>query len=900
VKHSLSETPGLWETGFTRGQTLRYMLLPQVLPRVGKLFSSGFNGLPYFIAVVFNTLGLIPGIHPCLSLKHRKEYSVLNVLGIAAEHLTLDWKNIDKIVLFISILSGIVLLFIQIALFFAAIFSTSAFAYSGPGLGPRDANAFFRNDNEATDIAFQILNYVFGIPGIYGANATITPFHTGLHALFQFYSFGMVLIGTIVIIYLATAIILETAESGVPFGKRFNKAWAPVRLILFFGLLLPTPNGINLAQYFLLHAAKLGSNVATNAWLTFDKASRSAYMGEPSQLVAKPNIPNVNDIVGFMSLARVCSYAEGRARGYDIQPYIVYGAGAANSVSFANGPPPFSEVVEKSKGGTVLFRFGVKDENLYKSELGAVYPYCGDMTLTVVDQGQPGAAYMQQAYIEMLSCMWNGIGGSAFECNIDSFEGMAKVYADRYMVNEPRNPQAEMFFVHDTYKTQILMLLSSSLNKSLDQAVEKQASEGKWNENPALVRGWAGAGIWFNKIAEQNGALTSALFAKPAIQKFPDAIEYIRQKKQEQQSTVPAEEFCTPFMANGDSLPFDVPNQEDAALPMCMLYNYWASAHAVAFFKNVPESENQDTTGNIIIDTMNAVMGTRGLFDMCKNTNIHPLAQLATLGKGLVEHSIRGFGLAAGVGLTAGLASLLEKQSFAASLKGATSFFLTFASIGLILGFILFYVLPFMPFIYFFFALMTWIKAIFEAMVGMPLWALAHLQITGEGMPGDAAEAGYFYILEIFLRPICIIIGFVGSIIIFASMVKVLNQIFYLVIANLSGHNIDTTYTTGCFAPPGTNTGAGTATEEIYKRGVIDEFFLTVIYAIIVYLIGLPCFKLVDTIPDNIMRWLGAGISSFGSQDGDPAEKLMRYVSVGAGGVGAEMKGGLKGFGFLN
>ena len=54
-----------------------------------------------------------------------------------------------------------------------------------------------------------------------------------------------------------------------------------------------------------------------------------------------------------------------------------------------------------------------------------------------------------------------------------------------------------------------------------------------------------------------------------------------------------------------------------------------------------------------------------------------------------------------------------------------------------------------MPFIYFFFALAGWIKSIFEAVVAMPLRALAHLRIDGEGLPGPGATNGYFLLLEI-------------------------------------------------------------------------------------------------------------------------------------------------------
>ena len=201
-------------------------------------------------------------------------------------------------------------------------------------------------------------------------------------------------------------------------------------------------------------------------------------------------------------------------------------------------------------------------------------------------------------------------------------------------------------------------------------------------------------------------------------------------------------------------------------------------------------------------------------------------------------------------------------------------------------------------FLYFFFGVGSWLKGLFEAMVGIPLWALAHLRIDGEGLPGSAASAGYFLILEIFIRPILMVFGLLASIAIFAASVKVLNEIFYLVIANLSGH--DPISGASCFAhPDGAATGESGEAPFDYKsffRGPIDEFFFTVMYAIMVYMIGMSCFKLIDKVPDNILRWIADGVSSFGDTDVDPAEGLVSKVAI-AGSMAGQLKEGLGGFG---
>ncbi|HEU4839328.1 MAG TPA: DotA/TraY family protein [Micavibrio sp.] len=877
--------------GITRGQALRYLFLPQIFPRVSKLLGSGFINLPYFIVVVLNTVKIIPDGHPYLRRDHHGRYSIFQALAVGADNIPFNRKNIDKITIFGTILVGLALLIMQFLLCIAAIFTNPAFASNGPGLGPRTAEAFIGNNNAQSDLAFRLLDLVFGIPNIFNSsNQGTTPFHFGLQALFEFYSYGILLVGTFVIIYLTTTIVLETAQSGVPFGQRFNKAWAPVRLILFFGLLLPANNGINLAQYVVLESAKLGSNVATNAWLTFDKAANTPYLGNAAELVAMPNLPDLQSYISFMALSRTCSWAEGRINGYDVRPYIVFPTG--DPVDISTSVPAFSTLADRAKGGTLVIRLGVHDKERYKTEQGNVFPQCGELAMPLVDRAQPGSAFIQQAYLETIPCFWTVSSGSALQnCSTDIFSDMGRDFTARYsnaVLPEKNYPNMEPY-LWPAQRMSVAMMFNYDLEEAVKEGVKRQREQGDWNNNPALVRGWAGAGIWFNRIAEQNGAITAAIHAKPEPMLLPYVMEYIKKEKLRQDSNTPLTQLFTPMLSSGNMIRFETPQQRDVAVVLSQIFKAWGIEGVVPFYENTPVSYNQGQTGNVIIDVFNAMMGTQGLFDMCRNMNVSPLAQLSSMGRGLIEHSIRNFGMATG----AGLLTLLDKSNFKQTLKAATDFLLTFGSIGLLLGFLLFYVLPFLPFIYFFFAIMTWIKSIFEAMVGMPLWALAHLKIDGEGMPGDAAASGYFYILEIFLRPTVIIVSFLGGIIIFTAMVKVLNQIFYLVLTNLTGH-ISMAGTTDCFGPP----GSPGPSESEFKRGSIDEFFYTVIYTIVVYMIALPCFKLVDDIPDNIMRWLGAGISSFGSQDGDPARGLMTNVAGGATLIGGQMSGSVRNMGF--
>jgi hypothetical protein len=179
-------------------------------------------------------------------------------------------------------------------------------------------------------------------------------------------------------------------------------------------------------------------------------------------------------------------------------------------------------------------------------------------------------------------------------------------------------------------------------------------------------------------------------------------------------------------------------------------------------------------------------------------------------------------------------------------------------------------------------------------MVGAPLWALAHIKIDGDGLPGKAAMNGYFMILEIFLRPILIVVGLIGGMAIFTASVHILNEIFDTAVLRLTGIDIDAGNMCGdtTTLPPAEQAKIADQLGELDKH-VLDEFFFTVIYAIFVYMIAMSCFKMIDLIPNNIMRFIGTNISAFADDVQDPAENLGQYAAISGATIGGKVMGGL-------
>ncbi|MEM9469201.1 MAG: DotA/TraY family protein, partial [Pseudomonadota bacterium] len=413
-------------------------------------------------------------------------------------------------------------------------------------------------------------------------------------------------------------------------------------------------------------------------------------------------------------------------------------------------------------------------------------------------------------------------------------------------------------------------------------AVDRQlnfltSEEGSFELDPTIKQlGWGGAGVWFNSVAQMNGALVTALHGMPRIDRYPEVMEIVRKNKLESDENPSPRDLFTPSFSRIDDPLLGIPYAKDIAITLNQPYLFW--------IENKPAEQ---LSGNFFVDAMNVVLGTKGLFDMCKNAMAHPLAQLSAVGRSMIESSISAAGFTVLFSVLGVASSSVSSVTFAAS-----QFFGAITSVGLLIGFMLFYVIPFMPFLYFFFAVGGWVKSIFEAMVAVPLWALAHLRIDSDSIPGEAGLQGYYLLFEIFVRPILIVFGLIAAITIFAALVRVMNEIFYLAVSNLSG--FDTSTSSFCGRGDAINPPQGSAA---WARGPIDEFAFTMLYAVLAYMIGMACFKLIDMIPNQILRWVSAEISGFNDGNQDAAGGLLTYISLAGNQFGSQIGGGLSNLG---
>ncbi len=949
----------------------RYIAMPEIGPRIHALFMGGFGYIPYFLAVVYQMVGLLPSSHPYLYSSNIGRYGIRHVVAEAARNLTFSLKTIDQIILFIAVLAGLVIFAMQLLALVAVIFLQPASATM-----PTNWTEFFYISNNAyrrQDLAFMMLDMVFGVPytdssgtamgffescigatadacqdnfgtpvyewetptGATGSDMTGTglttavtsefgpfssgssgafpfPYHLGLHRIFQVYSNGLLVVAVVITSYFIVTILAETMQTGVAFGRRFNKTWVPLRIVIAFGLLMPFGSGLNSSQYVVLYAAKYGSAFASNGWRYFNDLLNMGYYGNELDLVAFPNEPKIEHFTRFMFIARTCKYAHD------------YYADIANrqewSATGNAGPPPPPPVVEAyilgaSASGTdvlqigtisydnaltflddhvdtMVIRFGINDDERYANELNGVSTTCGQLLLPLTDprdngDAAPGPYRMQSFYFTLITYMWLGVWPSV-GTPVESFTANRRhvnlvntfVTGARPVPPTPDpdpTPAGRDILIDSNYVNEYNQAVKDWLASQMQTAVNEQRASPLWgdpsqNTSPLYQKGWAGAGIWYNKVSEMNGSLVAAVAAIPAVDRYPDMMEHVAEIKAKYDSDVGAGEQFKVEATDIDSIKslMDGVSGYELAVVLWQAYNRWGVGEG---------GDSQQPADNPILSAISSILGLDGLYNLRENPTTHPLAMLSGIGRSLVESSIRSLGYAAVISGASVFGGKYVPKTLASL---SASFFVTIAMLGLTVGFLLFYVLPFLPFMYFFFAVGGWIKGIFEAMVGAPLWALAHIRIDGHGLSGQAALNGYYLIFEVFLRPILILFGLLASISIYSALVSVLNTAFSLAVANLGGFDLETS-----LRDP-------TILSLDMMRGLVDEFFYTVMYAMVVYLLGMSSFKLIDTIPNNILRWMGQSVATFGDQRENPAEGLVSRMSVGSQQATSKIGGGLQ------
>ncbi len=164
------------------------------------------------------------------------------------------------------------------------------------------------------------------------------------------YSNALLIVASVILLYHLLVMTGETAHQGVIGGKRTNQVWAPIRLVIAIGLLVPLASGLNSAQYITLQVIEWGSNMASRVWWAFLDQAGSGAGTSPT-----PHMPDVGAIAREAAKIGACMHL------INLNASKSGGGGAKNMITRRGYGPAILYGTEKYEalcGSVIIFAMG--------------------------------------------------------------------------------------------------------------------------------------------------------------------------------------------------------------------------------------------------------------------------------------------------------------------------------------------------------------------------------------------------------------------------------------------------------------------------------------------------------------------------------------------------------------
>jgi len=260
------------------------------------------------------------------------------------------------------------------------------------------------------------------------------------------------------------------------------------------------------------------------------------------------------------------------------------------------------------------------------------------------------------------------------------------------------------------------------------------------------------------------------------------------------------------------------------------------------------------------VSLISGVIQPLGLDNLLTNIDgANPISQLVNLGHVLINVSIMTWvtnvvatsfmsafdetlkSLASGLDWGTGVfpamlrgASYSIRSLFSNTLSAIIPILLSYLSFGFILA----YYLPLLPFIRFTMGAIGWFAAVFQAVLGMPMLMLGSISTSKGGIILGPQRGKYMMIVEIFFRPILMVFGMIGAILMLSLATYIFTDLYNFAWGISSSVTQHRSYT---------------------PASLLAGFAYIGIYVSTMYTIANTSFKMIDDVPQQVISWMGGG-----------------------------------------
>jgi len=684
------------------------------------------------------------------------------------------------------------------------------------------------NASAIPDYASACLDGIFGT----GANSTASVVGSGFGLMLSMYSNLILVFAGIIVIWIIISAVAETARSGIPLGKNFNHIWAPIRLVVALGLLVPLPSGLNSGQYVVISLAKWGSQQASTIWNAY-AAKITSNSGLPS--VSYDVTQNASFVAQNLQIA-VCNAIQnasgctGDGTGCQIAQTSYNPSSFPASSIIGQNTPTLTQTPDPS---TINIGWYVPDGGTPTPSPQAGYPICGALSIkaksanssiasnaTNCTQTPNTPACLAQTAEQSILTAQNATDISLVGSLQTAARDVQAVAQEMIASNANEPSSSAVSQIYNDYQN-TLSAYQNSQTLTIQAAINNYSSKLAASTQIAQQGGWLYAPVWLMNIVNANAAVSDAT-------------------KNIAAASGPVQ------LGNG----IIFPGSNDAGNSP---QNQWTMAQVIfnaAIPANITTPSPQTQYSTKILTSLSQLTDT---------TSKNPLALAGVYGRDMI---VTGFFLiepknvqdcyiagaiksplcdklaantAAGIsvlpGMSSGSNNLISKSNADPEMHGML---FPIGMVMISMGFLL-TMLTFIPLSRFILGVLNWMIGVFEAVLAVPLVALSLLATGGEGFSTQQFTADIWLLVGVVLRPVLMAIGMVASITLFNDIMQITNVLF----------------------APAVQTMPLTSDNSYLSLGIY-----VVVYSSLAYTLANSAFKLIDMMPNWIMNWIGARMES--------------------------------------
>ncbi|UIE42598.1 hypothetical protein FICKIIDM_01706 [Xanthomonas citri pv. punicae] len=699
-----------------------------------------------------------------------------------------------------------------------------------------------------TDQSVTMLRHIFG-PVIDKLTTGADPDQVSaaaslLGSMFSVLNSGVLIVGSLIVSYVAAMGVLNTANDGEAMGRNWSSLWTPIRIVSGGAVLLPTASGYSFIQLIVMMLALWGAGLA-NA--VYDKGVAMGLVS-PNGIVAAVHDPG--SYHGFRDFARQYTAASYCARAANAT-FADPNTGTAPQVRANNAPDAVF-----NQGGRREYVFEIKDRNEVSNLAGGA-PICGTVKV---------GEYTPQARTDPTAQAMEQVRSQAMEAKKQAVVHMMAAL-DQWVNTWPTRVAA------DNWNT----VNSAEFNRIVTEAEERVAStlaDNAANSESQLgtgmnafvssltLDGWASAGGWFQRVGQVRGQL-SGIFAEPAGSVSPPtltglpnsaaAAEFVSSVSMAAEVTRKAETHkdYSREEVRPEDIASAIPTDPQAAVNIGQM-RADMDAKTSSWINNSMKYVVDVAIGGDGSNGTSGMCGTAGEMGGSLNrmkcigdyltvtlaatktidAAVKTAMAVLRVGAGTLS-SVKGLGNGLDLDkivtpiwdwvLEVPLAGLAK---MAAYLEPLAFYFGVF--------------LPSLPYTIFMIVVVGWVLAVLQTMLAAPLWAIMHM--TPDNTFVGSQRQGYLLLLSLFVRPALAVVGLFAGILVSDPIID---------------------YTAkGFFAMRGAIT---TSTGTI---GAVGEFLTFAWWLIVFGATLLPilymCFGLPQALPDKVLQWIGGGVHDLG------------------------------------